>query len=341
MAEVEEEQPKTAEEEVKKDEEEVQLPFGKRFKRTLDSDEDDDELEDAEKYRMDEFEGTEKSTIEFDGDIKITPFNMDEELETGHFDTEGTYIFKKDDDIRDNWLDNIDWGRVNRPEGETTTTAVSSEKVTETADESGEDPPKTNTDELYKQVIEVLRPGETIQRAIQRYGKDCPKVKKGIKRKVESEKNSSTDDSKVAAAKENIMKLTSIADQFLHSGDMDIYERRFEEFQLHLNRSKAPDTEPSVEDDMFSDAFDPTKAPKPTTSTSADKSADPMASATVTWQFKWEDSEDAPVHGPFQSDAMQAWVDNGYFKDGVFVRRSDSKDARFYSSKRIDFELYI
>lgn len=116
--------------------------------------------------------------------------------------------------------------------------------------------------QLYKQVIEVLLPGETIQRAIQRYGKDCPKVKKGIKRKVESENNSTTDDNKTKSAKENIMKLTSIADQFLHSGNMDIYERRFEEFQLHLNHSKAPTPEPSIEDDMFSDAFDPTKAPK-------------------------------------------------------------------------------
>ncbi|KAH9389852.1 PREDICTED: CD2 antigen cytoplasmic tail-binding protein 2 homolog [Rhagoletis zephyria] len=339
MAEVNEEQPQAAEEEEVG--EEVQLPFGKRFKRTLDSDEEDDELEDADKYRMDEFEGTEKSTIEFDGDIKITPFNMDEELETGHFDTEGTYIFKKEDDIRDNWLDNIDWGRVHKPEEEAPSTAKKGAEA-----ETGGDQPRPSTEEMHKQIIELLRPGETIQRAIQRFGKDCPKVKKGSKqRKVETGGNkSSTDESKIAAAKESIMKLTSIADEFLRSGDMDIYERRFEEFQLNLNRSKATAAtaakEPAPSDDMFSDDFIPSTS-KPTTSTAA-KSADPQtSSSTVTWQFKWEDKEDAPIHGPFQSEAMQAWVDNGYFKEGVFVRRSDAEDARFYSSKRIDFDLYI
>jgi len=28
--------------------------------------------------------------------VKFTPFNMKEELEEGHFDSEGTYIFSKD-----------------------------------------------------------------------------------------------------------------------------------------------------------------------------------------------------------------------------------------------------
>lgn len=42
----------------------------------------------------------------------FTAFNMKEELEEGHFDTEGHYIWKKDNDIRDNWLDNIDWLKV-------------------------------------------------------------------------------------------------------------------------------------------------------------------------------------------------------------------------------------
>ena len=29
-----------------------------------------------------------------------------------------------------------------------------------------------------------------------------------------------------------------------------------------------------------------------------------------------------------------------YFQDGVFVRKSNQKDAQFYNSKRIDFDLY-
>lgn len=40
--------------------------------------------------------GQEAETINFDGDIQITPFNLKEELEDdGHFDSSGTFIFKK------------------------------------------------------------------------------------------------------------------------------------------------------------------------------------------------------------------------------------------------------
>lgn len=30
-------------------------------------------------------------------------------MQEGHFDSEGNYFIKKDQEIRDNWLDNIDW----------------------------------------------------------------------------------------------------------------------------------------------------------------------------------------------------------------------------------------
>lgn len=40
--------------------------------------------------------GQEKATVEYDEDIKITPFNMKEELEEdGYFDGAGNFIFKK------------------------------------------------------------------------------------------------------------------------------------------------------------------------------------------------------------------------------------------------------
>ena len=32
--------------------------------------------------------------------MRFTPFNMKEELEEGHFDKEGTYIFKKEKEIQ-------------------------------------------------------------------------------------------------------------------------------------------------------------------------------------------------------------------------------------------------
>lgn len=39
---------------------------------------------------------------------------MQEELEEGHFDKEGMYHWKKEKDVQDNWLENIDWCKVNK-----------------------------------------------------------------------------------------------------------------------------------------------------------------------------------------------------------------------------------
>lgn len=303
------------------DEQEGEKKFGKKFKHTLDSDEEDDEV-DAEKYNImdgDQIEGTEKSTIEFDGDIKITPFNMDEELETGHFDKEGTYIFEKETDIRDNWLDNINWSSVDNQK--------KSNKTNE-EDEEEEIPASVNTGELYSQLVELMQPGESIQKAIQRYGKSCQRTKKGQKRKLDSK--SSEDDDESNVAKGNMLKLISIADKLLSSGDMDIYERKFEELKLHLNKAKQGEM---PDNDMFSDDFN-SKA-----SGSAAK-VEPL-NDEVQWEFKWEDKEDAPIYGPHSSGEMLAWVNQGYFEKGVFVRRKAATDSSFYSSKRIDFELYI
>lgn len=57
--------------------------------------------------------GQEDATIDMEGETKITPFNMKEELEEGHFDRDGFYHFKKETEtLKDAWLDNIDWIKV-------------------------------------------------------------------------------------------------------------------------------------------------------------------------------------------------------------------------------------
>lgn len=46
--------------------------------------------------------------------VGFTAFNMKEELEEGHFDKDGHYLWKKEKQIRDNWLDNINWVQVKK-----------------------------------------------------------------------------------------------------------------------------------------------------------------------------------------------------------------------------------
>ncbi len=40
--------------------------------------------------------GQEEKTGEFEGDIKLTPFNMKDELDEGDFDKDGYYHWKKE-----------------------------------------------------------------------------------------------------------------------------------------------------------------------------------------------------------------------------------------------------
>ena len=49
----------------------------------------------------------------FDDGIKITPFNLREELEDGYFDVDGNYFEKSDpNSFQDNWLQSVDWNKV-------------------------------------------------------------------------------------------------------------------------------------------------------------------------------------------------------------------------------------
>lgn len=63
--------------------------------------------------RNSDIEGEEEGSTSVQQDeIKITPFNMREELQEGHFDRDGHYHWNKEVEIKDNWMDNIEWSKV-------------------------------------------------------------------------------------------------------------------------------------------------------------------------------------------------------------------------------------
>lgn len=63
--------------------------------------------------RGSDVEGEEESSTSGQQDeIKITPFNMREELQEGHFDRDGHYHWNKEVLVKDNWMDNIEWSKV-------------------------------------------------------------------------------------------------------------------------------------------------------------------------------------------------------------------------------------
>lgn len=59
------------------------------------------------------------------------------------------------------------------------------------------------------------------------------------------------------------------------------------------------------------------------------------------WELRWEDKEDAEIHGPFTSEKMLQWQESGYFSKGGFVRKTTDPGQTWYTTRRIDFDLYV
>ncbi|XP_053326694.1 CD2 antigen cytoplasmic tail-binding protein 2 [Spea bombifrons] len=364
--------------------EEVGRP-GSRFKgkHSLDSDEEDEEEEecgDSGKYNMlapEDVEGQESATIESEGGVRITPFNLSEEMEEGHFDSEGNYFLKKEEQIRDHWLENIDWVRIKER----------AEPTLAEADESDTDEGRAplGMKALLEGILELLLPGETVAKGIQRLGgsgerrrgkgrrerggrragrgrglrskerDDSPAEEKGRadsemdveesgpdagqerrnvpggKQEVRGESTEGTEGcregQKVSEpAAEPLEQLISLADQMVAIGVYEVYQDTYEKLAYRL-RGLAP---PRAVD-MFADEEEAREETK-----RASPSAD-----DVLWEYKWENTEEAQLYGPFTSCQMQDWVDQGYFQDGVYCRRLSSSGGQFYNSQRIDFDLYV
>lgn len=284
--------------------------------------------------------------MDFDGETKITPFNMKDELEEGYFDGSGMYIWNKksDGEVKDSWLDSIDWMTV-KPKGKP-----------KPDEDDDEDMPEKKVDvlELYQQMLGFLKPGENVLKAIKRLGGTGSKkqlsASERLKQKKEAAKRNNTEDTEASTSAEkpegpdNVVKLTEIADTILSAtGNMDIYQETFESvtFKIKRENSKKITTAVNDDDDMFGDGFTAKADDTPDTKEESSGATGSISDASdeVKWEFKWEDKEEAPVYGPHTSSEMNAWVTEGYFKDGVVVRKY-KQDGPFYSSKRIDFELY-
>ncbi len=91
-------------------------------KHSLDSDEEDEaanlKKKNVKKLTTEDIEGEEEDTIRHEGEIKITPFNLREEMASGYFDSGGFFVANRkgdaedDEDVRDSWLDNVDDSKV-------------------------------------------------------------------------------------------------------------------------------------------------------------------------------------------------------------------------------------
>ncbi|KAM9305067.1 CD2 antigen cytoplasmic tail-binding protein 2 [Gastrophryne carolinensis] len=341
---------------------------GSRFKgkHSLDSDEEDDGEEDnVAKYNIlapEDVDGQESATLESEGGVPITPFNLNEEMEEGHFDSEGNYFLKKEAQIRDHWLDNIDWVRVKERPAPPAGGAEDGDSDTD----EGRAPLEVKT--LLEEIVKLLLPGETVARGIQRLGGSGGRKRSGARRgrpgrgrgrRAEEESRDSPAEVRLRAGPEaaaqtddvteggdiadtgpsNVQpeeaekeaepldQLISLADQMVALGNYEVYQDTYEKLQFRLRGMAAPPTL-----DMFADEVEEKQLEAKEGARKVDE---------VLWEYRWENKDGAELYGPFSSTQMQDWVDQGYFKDGVYCRRLSSTEGQFYSSLRIDFDLYV
>ena len=284
----------------------------------------------------DDIEGQEDSTIDFEGEVKITPFNLREEMEEGHFDSAGNYFVKKEKEIRDEWLDGVDWQKIDER-------AVKIEKAKE--EQQFEDAPdEIDKIAVIKLILEILKPGETVLKGLKRLGGKTPtqssasrkwKVKR---QKVETKDVDETGSSEnTSGNKELLLKLTGLADDLLQAGMFSIYQDSYEKLTYRVKNIEKEKAE-ALEDDALEAAFQGRSEETGSGNVEAPKETSVTEDGT-SWYYKWKNDVDAETFGPFDSSQMLDWANQGYFGDGVWVRKS-TQSGNFYNSKRIDFELY-
>jgi CD2 antigen cytoplasmic tail-binding protein 2 len=157
-------------------------------------------------------------------------------------------------DIQDNWLENIDWIKIKeRPGG-----------AKEDDNEDSEDEVEETVDkiDIYQRILKYLKPGESVTRAIRRLGGSKSSSQRWKKTKPGAvEKPDGTD-------KEAMLELTGLADKLTQIGDYDIYSETFEKLTHSVNtgnEAKPKKVEiPAVTNsddalDMFADDIDEQK----------------------------------------------------------------------------------
>ncbi|XP_007948423.1 CD2 antigen cytoplasmic tail-binding protein 2 [Orycteropus afer afer] len=301
---------------------------GSRFKgkHSLDSDEEDDDEEGSSKYDIlasEDVEGQEAATLPSEGGVRITPFNLQEEMEEGHFDADGNYFLNRDAQIRDSWLDNIDWVKIRERPPDQRQASDSEE------DSVGQTPMSAQA--LLEGLLELLLPRETVAGALRRLG-----ARGGGKRDSKGPGRPSSP--------QRLDRLSGLADQMVARGDLGVYQETRERLAMRLKglgcrTQGSHESAPPPSLDMFAEEVTEGELESVTPAQRGGESpGDGLVD--VMWEYKWENTGDAELYGPFTSAQMQTWVNEGYFSDGVYCRKLDPPGGQFYNSKRIDFDLY-
>ncbi|KAK7054770.1 hypothetical protein VNI00_003233 [Paramarasmius palmivorus] len=224
---------------------------------------------------------------------ELSSFNMREEMEEGKFTEDGNYIRSFDPHaVHDRWMDGLDEKEIRqarkRKKQQERIEAEKAKAEEKEIEESGGKPA------IEKQLLAMLKKGESVLEALQRLGAEAKRSKSRslpphCQLMVTSSKQSSNDMSVDKAAHKDptpIEQITHLASTIMSLGNADIYSTTYEELVRSVRRS-------GIVDDSW-------------TPPSADKQ----------YEYKWDvpgAGQTDETFGPFGEEEMRSWYKAAYF----------------------------
>lgn len=157
-------------------------------------------------------------------------------------------------EIKDNWIDNIDWVKIKAKE---------KDHEDKMGDSESDDEEDFDEKAVYTEILSFLKPGETIAKALKRLGGNKGKIQSSSQRwKAKKQKTPNDTGGPSEEDKQNFLKLTELADKVMSTGNMEVYEMTYEKVNFLLKKFEPSKTEiPEDMDnddalDMFADNFD-------------------------------------------------------------------------------------
>lgn len=277
---------------------------------------------------------------------KLEGFSLRDDEEEGKFDVDGNFIRNAADENahQDLWLDGVSKKDIlkarkahlkRQQQDEEKENGTSS---TASANNSALIP----TSEFLSRLIDVLDVCETPLETLQKLQKEQLAEKKERQQQLKKQRlekrkkknngdsteatqdnNNDDDAEKKAKASERqkiIETITECADVLMRRGTQNVYDLMREELQKQYQQETG--TAYSLKrkrNDLDND---------PDTTTEA-------GSGGKQWEFKWQGDDE--IHGPYDSETMKSWIQDGYFEETPAKVRISGSDNPFIS---YDFATY-
>lgn len=192
-----------------------------------------------------EFSGEEEGEDRQEEGQRMTAFNMKEEMEEGHFDAAGNFIWDKKTNIRDNWVDNINWLQVKEIKKESNDIV----DLLDDDDDEEEEIDKNSLNKKYESILTFMKPGESVNQTIRRLA--------GCTRKLSTMERLKLKKAGKLEEKNDVESITSLANEILlKAGNMDVYEMTYEKIKDKVKVDEKPPVQmQEAVLDMYADDF--------------------------------------------------------------------------------------